>query len=701
MKDLHQTTFGAIYLRRSLKTRVTIFTLAIFVIGIWSLTFYAGRMLHGDMQRLLGDQQFSTVALIATEINQDLDERLRALENIAEAITPAMMGNKAALQAFLEDRPVFQTLFNNGVFVTRSDGTAIADVPHSTGRLGLNWMDRDHIAAALKEGKATIGRPVMGRAVQAPIIGMTAPIHDPQGKVIGALIGSTDLGKPNFLDRIAGNKYGKTGGYLIVAPQHRLIVTATDKSRIMEASPAPGRFPLIDRFMQGYEGTGILVNPLGAEVLQSAKGIPVAGWYVAAQLPVDEAFAPLKDMRRRMLLAAIFLTLLAGGLTRWMLRRLLSPMLAAAKTLAALSDANQPPQPLPVTRHDEVGELIGGFNRMMETLGKREEALRESEERYRDLVENANDLVYRMDSTGNIAYVNPSGLRITGYKQEELIGKDYSTLIRLDMRGDAIKFFGRQFVKRIDSTYSEFPILTKEGDEVWLGQNTELIVKDGQVIGFQAVSRDITERRNTEKKLQDTLESLRNAIGTTIQVLASAVESRDPYTAGHQTRSANLARTIAVEMGLPQDKIEGIRMAGSIHDIGKLSIPAEILSKPTKLSEIEFALIKAHSQRGFEMLKDVKSPWPLAEIVYQHHERMDGSGYPRNLKGEEILIEARILSVADVVEAMASHRPYRPGLGTDAALSEIEKNRGLFYDDAVADACLRLFREKGFKLAET
>ena len=161
----------------------------------------------------------------------------------------------------------------------------------------------------------------------------------------------------------------------------------------------------------------------------------------------------------------------------------------------------------------------------------------------------------------------------------------------------------------------------------------------------------------------------------------SAVETRDPYTAGHQIRSADLARAIATEMGLPQDKIDGIRMAGSIHDIGKLSIPAEILSKPTKLTEIEFSLIKEHSRSGYEMLKDVESPWPLAEIVYQHHERMDGSGYPRNLKGDEILMEARIMAVADVVESMASHRPYRPALGIEAALEEIEKNKGILYDE--------------------
>jgi PAS domain S-box-containing protein len=329
------------------------------------------------------------------------------------------------------------------------------------------------------------------------------------------------------------------------------------------------------------------------------------------------------------------------------------------------------------------------------------EALRKSEERYRTLVENASDIIFRTDNTGHFTFVNPAALRITGYEEEVIIGMHYPELIRPDMRDEAIKFFGRQFVKGLNNTYSEYPIITKKGEEVWFGQNTQLIVEDGNVTGFQSVARDITERKQVEKKLQNTLESLRKAVGATIQVMVSAIEVRDPYTAGHQIRSAGLARAIATEMGLSPDKIEGIRVASSIHDIGKLSIPSEILSKPTKLSELEFSLIKEHAQKGYEILKDVESPWPLAEIVCQHHERMDGSGYPKNLKGNDILIEARILIVADVVEAMDSHRPYRPSLGIDTALEEIEKNRGTLYDKAVADACLRLFREKGFKLEGT
>lgn len=213
----------------------------------------------------------------------------------------------------------------------------------------------------------------------------------------------------------------------------------------------------------------------------------------------------------------------------------------------------------------------------------------------------------------------------------------------------------------------------------------------------EMLQADIAVRKQTEEQLQHTLESLRKAVGATIQVMVSAVEARDPYTAGHQIRSANLACAIAAEMELPQEQIDGIRMAGSIHDIGKLSIPAEILSKPKKLTEIEFSMIKEHSLRGYEMLKHVESSWSLAEIVYQHHERMDGSGYPRSLKGEEICMEARIMAVADVVEAMASHRPYRPALGIDAALTEIAQNIGTHYDQSVAEACSKLFRDKGFQ----
>ena len=187
----------------------------------------------------------------------------------------------------------------------------------------------------------------------------------------------------------------------------------------------------------------------------------------------------------------------------------------------------------------------------------------------------------------------------------------------------------------------------------------------------------------------------------TIQALSSTVETRDPYTAGHQRRVSNLARAIAQEMGLPKDTIDIIRMAGVIHDIGKISVPAEILSKPGRISDIEMSLIKVHSQSGHDILKDVELPYPIAEIVLQHHERLDGSGYPQGLKGDQILLEAQIISVADVVEAISSFRLYRPGFGIDVALEEIEKNKGILYDEKVVEVCLKLFREKGFRFEST
>ena len=191
-------------------------------------------------------------------------------------------------------------------------------------------------------------------------------------------------------------------------------------------------------------------------------------------------------------------------------------------------------------------------------------------------------------------------------------------------------------------------------------------------------------------------EILRQSLEDSIKAIADTVEMRDPYTAGHQRRVGQLAASIARELGLSEDAIRGIELAASIHDLGKISVPAEILSKPGKLSAIEFMLIKSHSQAGFDILKDIKFPWPIATMVLQHHERLDGSGYPQGLKGEQIPLESRILAVADVVEAMASHRPYRAALGIDPALKEIERGRGTSFDAAVVDACTRVFSEKRF-----
>lgn len=208
---------------------------------------------------------------------------------------------------------------------------------------------------------------------------------------------------------------------------------------------------------------------------------------------------------------------------------------------------------------------------------------------------------------------------------------------------------------------------------------------------------DMVEERTTALKASEN--KLRDSLFGSITALAAIVEKRDPYTSGHQYRVAQVAVNIARELQLPEHQIEGVYLAGVVHDVGKIQVPAEILSMPRRLTEFEFKLIQQHPQSGYDILEAIDFPWAIASMVLQHHERMDGSGYPFGLKGEDILLEARIISVADVVEAMSSHRPYRPGLGIDAALDEIYRGRGKQYDPQVVDACLRLFREKNYVIS--
>jgi len=240
----------------------------------------------------------------------------------------------------------------------------------------------------------------------------------------------------------------------------------------------------------------------------------------------------------------------------------------------------------------------------------------------------------------------------------------------------------------------ELQFIRKDKSLIWASLTIQAIRDEqGKTLYFEGLMEDITSRRNS-------VEQLRKALGGTIQAIASVVETKDPYTAGHQRRVADIARAIAREMGLSPEQISGLRMAAIIHDIGKVSVPSEILSSPRKLTALEFNLIKTHAQSGYDIVKDIEFPWPIARMIIEHHERMDGSGYPNGLTGDKILPESRILAVADVVEAMATHRPYRPSLGLEKALDEIAKNRGRLYDPEVVDACLRLFREKGYVIRD-
>ena len=323
--------------------------------------------------------------------------------------------------------------------------------------------------------------------------------------------------------------------------------------------------------------------------------------------------------------------------------------------------------------------------------------LRASEENFRNSLDNSPMGIRIVTAAGQAMYANRALLEIYGYSSAEEMDsvpyQDRHTPETFTAHQERVR--KRKIGEPTSSSY-EIDIVRKNGDI------RRLLVNRGQVLWngesqFQVLCQDITERVQIEKSLQQSYDKLDKTLDAVIQMVALTVEMKDPYTAGHQHRVSNLASAIAAEMNLSQEIIEGIRVVGAIHDIGKICVPAEILSKPGRITEAEFSIIKEHPRTGYDILQGIDFPWPVAQAVLQHYERMNGSGYPNRLSGENILLEARVIAVSDVVEAMASHRPYRPSLGVEKALMEISQGKNILYDSAVVEACLKLFNEKGFK----
>jgi len=328
---------------------------------------------------------------------------------------------------------------------------------------------------------------------------------------------------------------------------------------------------------------------------------------------------------------------------------------------------------------------------------KSEEALRQSQQEFISIFRDNPEAIVYVDEKGNILDINLRFIELFGYSLKEIKGKNINSGI-IHPSEKIIEGKGLDN-KALSKGYINFETIRKKKDGTLfpVSISGSPVIVDGKPRGITGMFVDITERKKNEEQLKESFKKLQKTIEDSISAISLVTEARDAYTAGHQRRVSKLAVALAKEMGFSKDRVEGIKIAALIHDVGKINLPAEILSKPGKLSEMEFNLIKNHSQIGYDILKKIDFLWPVAEIVLQHHEKINGSGYPGGLKGNEILLEAKIICVADVVEAMSSHRPYRPALGIDAALEEISQNRGTLYDPEVVDMCLKLFKEKSFK----
>ena len=393
------------------------------------------------------------------------------------------------------------------------------------------------------------------------------------------------------------------------------------------------------------------------------KGFEPWGWIIGTGMYVDDVHAEIEEIRTKLTFISMAILLAVSLLSVYSIRQTM------------------------IADRDRLGIFME-----RELLLK---SLEQSKDRYRNLIETTSDWIWECDSDGRYTYSSPRVKDFLGYLPEEIINK---TLMDIVSPEQALTF-KTTYTGLLKSQKSinelENICLAKSGQIVVLENNAVAVFNDqGNFLGYRGIARDVTERMVAMQALKKSRDDLHASLEETVTSLASTAEKRDPYTAGHQLRVDLLACAIGKRLGLSDQQIAGLHIAALLHDIGKITLPSEYLAKPTKLSKEETAIIRCHTEVGYDILKTIHFPWPVAEIVYQHHEHLDGSGYPRGLTDKDILLEAKILVVADVVEAMSSHRPYRPSLGVTKALEEIRSGRGTRYHALSVDACIYLISEK-------
>ena len=407
-------------------------------------------------------------------------------------------------------------------------------------------------------------------------------------------------------------------------------------------------------------GSGKTIRPKSSPKFRLSKNFVPWGWVIGSGVYIDDVHAEISVLRTRLSAISTAILLIVLSLALYSIRQ------------SIIAD------------------------REREYLLK---SLEKSKERFRNLVETTSDWVWETDKVGRLTYSSPQVTEFLGYTIEEVRGR---FLLHLASPNQAT-IMGPSFEKILAAQQPfkgfEFTCLGKNGQIIVFENNGVPIIDDqGDMTGYRGVARDITERKIATEALKKSRDDLHDSLEETVKTLSSTVEKRDPYIAGHQQRVDFLACAIARKLGLSEERIEGLHIAALLHDIGMIALPSEYLTKPSKLSKEEIEIMRCHPEFGYQILRNIQFPWPVAEIVFQHHENLNGTGYPRGLHDQEIYLEAKIISVADVVESMISHRPYRPALGMTKALEEIQQGKGIRYHGESVDACIELILEEKLEL---
>ncbi len=497
---------------RSLQLRLTLGVLVVSLIVLWSAVLILDQTLRKDLENSISAQQFSTVSLLATELDRSIRERQQIVKSIADDYRSALLGDSPAAQAALEQHTLPESIFNWGLIVIDNRGVAVASIPREIRRTGVSFIDYQGVRDALAGREGVITDPMFSEHSRQPVFAIMAPIRDRNDRVIGAIAGVINLLRPNFLDQIGNSKYGMTGDFLITAPKTRSYVTASDKSRLLKNGPPRGINPVYDKYIDGYEGSGLARSSRGVLELSSSKRIPATGWLMQSVLPADEAFAAINDIERHVFVISSALTVLLGLLCWWWLRRQLRPLAETSQLLTDISNGKAPRQVLPIYQNDEIGQLTAAFNSLQEFIIAEEAKAADhaANTRLRQIVSGVPGLVFQYclhaDGHGNFLFASDAIKTLYGLTPEQ-VAETTEPMREMTYPADYPQFFAtlQAAAQTLSPWRHEYRICTPDGKIKWLLIRAIPEAGADHSVIFCGFVADISEIKAMEGELRDAI----------------------------------------------------------------------------------------------------------------------------------------------------------------------------------------------------